>query len=743
MDPILMHPEQYIEQTPISSLTRGLASKASALVASLTLCMLPAVSSADFEPDFAGVIGTYGPSDFYVTDLAFDPDGNVFLANLLRNSVDKYDSSGSLLFRIEDPAFRWARTLTVDSNGRVYVVDNVVGNIRVYSNTDGSLLDVWTGYNCAGEIHADSNDRILVAMNGNDGCAGLGNEVRILDTDGAQLDAFGSAGSAAGQFDRNYGIATSADDSIFVCEVGSTARFQKFASDGTFQFQVGGFGSDPGEFNGPRSPAIDSAGNIYISDRRNDRIQKFDSSGSFVSMWGSRGKQPEQFFEMDSIEMGAGDIIWVAGYHKNDIQQFDTSGNLVDRWVGNVSGDGEFSEARGVGVVAGEVFVVDGNNNRVQVFDATSHVFKFEFGERAQGFATVFNFPRALATGPDGHLYIPDDDNIRRIRPDGSFVRMYPRLPGARSGSLGLAVSDDNIIYQSDNGNHRINKIDADTSALLGQWGSRGNAQGELQSPRGIALGSDDRVYVADTGNRRIQIFDLDGNYLDEWPLTSAPRALAIDRIRDIVYVGEWGRILAYDYDGVEITRWNSDGTAGGRFQGIYDIALGNNNEELYISEVKRGQVQHFIHVDTDTDGEIDLSDNCRDDSNPDQADFDGDGSGDACDTDDDEDGVLDLVDAFPLDASETLDSDADGVGDNADAFPLDAAETADSDGDGVGDNADAFPNDPARSEVPQSEDTVDTAANASGEDGSAALNWLLFAILPVLLLLRRYGTRL
>ena len=56
---------------------------------------------------------------------------------------------------------------------------------------------------------------------------------------------------------------------------------------------------------------------------------------------------------------------------------------------------------------------------------------------------------------------------------------------------------------------------------------------------------------------------------------------------------------------------------------------------------------------------------------------------------DDDNDGVNDESDAFPLDASETTDTDADGVGDNADAFPEDAAETVDTDSDGIGNNAD------------------------------------------------------
>lgn len=41
-------------------------------------------------------------------------------------------------------------------------------------------------------------------------------------------------------------------------------------------------------------------------------------------------------------------------------------------------------------------------------------------------------------------------------------------------------------------------------------------------------------------------------------------------------------------------------------------------------------------------------------------------------------------------------DRDLDGVLDVNDAIPDDATETMDSDGDGVGDNADAFPNDPA-----------------------------------------------
>ncbi|WP_281556622.1 Ig-like domain-containing protein [Thalassomonas sp. RHCl1] len=78
--------------------------------------------------------------------------------------------------------------------------------------------------------------------------------------------------------------------------------------------------------------------------------------------------------------------------------------------------------------------------------------------------------------------------------------------------------------------------------------------------------------------------------------------------------------------------------------------------------------------------------------------DSDNDGVENSLDTDDDGDGIADIIDAFPLDADEGLDTDGDGIGNNADN---------DDDGDGIADGVDAFPLGEAPSLVLSAPETV------------------------------------
>ncbi len=108
-----------------------------------------------------------------------------------------------------------------------------------------------------------------------------------------------------------------------------------------------------------------------------------------------------------------------------------------------------------------------------------------------------------------------------------------------------------------------------------------------------------------------------------------------------------------------------------------FDLRFGIDEiGEIYVLSKADGKVRRLVSAvlpDSDSDGEPDVSDNCDDVPNPDQRDADGDGLGNACDTDDDNDGVSDDDEVANNTDPFDPDTDDDGIGDALDADPLNA----------------------------------------------------------------------
>ena len=180
-------------------------------------------------------------------------------------------------FSFQIPAQQWhfdnPRGVAVDSSGNVYVAD--IGNDHIQKlDSDGAFLATLgshgTGdgeFNNPFGVAVDSSGNVYVADTGSD-------RIQKFESDGTFVATWGSYGSGNGQFNIPAGLAVDSSGNVYVADSNNN-RIQKFESDGTFVTTWGSSGSGNGQFYHPSGVAVDFSGNVYVADSNNNRIQKF------------------------------------------------------------------------------------------------------------------------------------------------------------------------------------------------------------------------------------------------------------------------------------------------------------------------------------------------------------------------------------------------------------------------------------------------------------------------------------
>ncbi len=155
----------------------------------------------------------------------------------------------------------------------------------------------------------------------------------------------------------------------------------------------------------------------------------------------------------------------------------------------------------------------------------------------------------AIAFGPDGNLYLSDENTHRvsRFTAQGEFIARWGEFgsgPGQLNRPSGLAFAPDGTLLVTDSLNHRIQRFNTD-GALLAFWGEMGAGPGQFDMPWGVAVDAGGRVYVSDWRNDRIQKFDAEGAHVatfdgkDNGDGFSRPNGLAVDS-GGRIYVCDW-----------------------------------------------------------------------------------------------------------------------------------------------------------------------------------------------------------
>ncbi len=123
-----------------------------------------------------------------------------------------------------------------------------------------------------------------------------------------------------------------------------------------------------GILNEPSAIAVDSLGNVYVTDTTYGIIQKFSKDGKFITKWGSFGINNGEFRFPSGIVTDPSDNVYVSDTDNRRIQKFTNDGKFITKW-GSVKGEGELGDPHGIAIDSlGNFYVADSSNHRVQVF---------------------------------------------------------------------------------------------------------------------------------------------------------------------------------------------------------------------------------------------------------------------------------------------------------------------------------------------------------------------------------------
>ncbi|HEY7835660.1 MAG TPA: hypothetical protein VIG30_18955 [Ktedonobacterales bacterium] len=307
-----------------------------------------------------GTIGSFGSANGLFNGpygIAASVVGTLYVTDIGNKRVQAFDLSGNYLTQWGSASFANPQGIAVDRAGMVYVVD--AGTQTVYKFDGGGSLVGW--------YSAPSPD----------------------------------SNSHTGKFVTPVGVgvggAPNAPISVYVGDyaTGAVQRFDQVINPQAhnYQAQWGSIGSGNGQFNGAWGMAIDSAGNVYVSDVSNNRVNKFDQFGNFLLAFDGLVSGNQMSSPHGLALSPDGTTLYVVDSGNNRILEFTPSGGYLGQFGAPGAGNGQFNGPAAVATDGASLYVTDTGNNRIEVFD-TNGTYQYQFGSYGTGDGQ-FNAPWA------------------------------------------------------------------------------------------------------------------------------------------------------------------------------------------------------------------------------------------------------------------------------------------------------------------------------------------------------------
>lgn len=332
-----------------------------------------------------------------------------------------------------------------------------------------------------------------------------GNLVNVVGTGAAGFSGDGGPATQAElsvpaglTFDSKGNLYIADRENHRVRKVDTKGIITTVAGNGTAGFSGDGGPATQASLNLPSGLAVDDQGNLYISDRSNNRVRKVNTKGIITTVAGTGGdgyhgdNMPALQATLDKpfgLALDKDNNLYIADRGNNRIRKVDGSG-----LISTVAGDGGFyfigdngpayrASIAGPTDVAvdskGTLYIADRNNNRIRVVDKLGMI-RTIMGTGQQ----EYNGDSELAR--ETNLYLP----------------------------FGVALDNNGDLLVIDRSHYRIRKLimkGHQVTTLAGNGvkkfgGDGGPAQGaKIEFPHGIDVDSNDNVIFADKSHYRIR----------------------------------------------------------------------------------------------------------------------------------------------------------------------------------------------------------------------------------------------
>lgn len=324
------------------------------------------------------------------------------------------------------------------------------------------------------------------------------------------------------------------------------------AGNGTAGFSGDGAAATSAELNNPFRIGFDAKGNMYIADGANNRIRKVSTHGIITTVAGNgtAGFSGDggtaisaELSTPTSVAVDSIGNLFITDYYNDRIRKVDTSG-VISTYAGTGSGgyngDGIPATTANLAVFScvigdsGYVYIADQGDERIRKVNSAGIIstvagsgVKGYSGDGSSALAAEFYYPADLCFDKKGNYFIDDNGNevLRKVSNTGIITTYAGNGVRGYSGDSGLAVSAEldyldgvavdavGNVYIADSQNNRIRKVDTTGiittvvgTGVAGYSGDGGPAvNAELNEPIGVTISPSGDLYIADYMNNRIR----------------------------------------------------------------------------------------------------------------------------------------------------------------------------------------------------------------------------------------------